>query len=413
KPTSLSFLFSSDVTAELPNWSQFFKGQSVSLSCEDEGPGWTLRRNTSTETRTQCGTEWGRGNGSSCRIRTLFSWDSGVYWCESSEGQTRTSGPLVLHSPVLPVMEGQEVSLHCQTHPPSNRSADFYKDGVFVGVGPAGHMTIPQVSLAHQGVYRCDITGVGQSPPSWMSVSGQRSPVSSLKVSPNWSQFFEGQLVSLSCEDEGPGWTLRRNTSRGTRRHCGTEWGRGNGSSCRIRTLFSWDSGVYWCESSEGQTRTSISLSVTGGPLVLHSPVLPVMEGQEVSLHCRTRPPSNRSADFYKDGVFVGVGPAGHMTIPQVSLAHQGVYRCDITGVGQSPPSWMSVSGQDRQKQFISFLVRLIPISCCTLPGVVNNIETKHHNSPNKQDVHTLNTTTQTPKLNNSTHTTKQLQQQE
>ncbi|XP_030018124.1 high affinity immunoglobulin gamma Fc receptor I-like [Sphaeramia orbicularis] len=168
----------------------------------------------------------------------------------------------------------------------------------------------------------------------------------SLKVSPNWSQFFKGQSVSLSCEDEGPGWTLRRNTSTETRTQCGTEWGRGNGSSCRIRTLFSWDSGVYWCESSEGQTRTSISLSVTGGPLVLHSPVLPVMEGQEVSLHCQTHPPSNRSADFYKDGVFVGVGPAGHMTIPQVSLAHQGVYRCDITGVGQSPPSWMSVSGK-------------------------------------------------------------------
>uniref|UniRef100_A0A673AFN6 Ig-like domain-containing protein n=1 Tax=Sphaeramia orbicularis TaxID=375764 RepID=A0A673AFN6_9TELE len=167
-----------------------------------------------------------------------------------------------------------------------------------------------------------------------------------LIVSPSRSQFFDTQSVSLSCEDEGPGWTLRRNTSRQTRAQCGRQWGKMKGSTCRISVLVPLDSGVYWCESSEGQTRTSISLSVTGGPLVLHSPVLPVMEGQEVSLHCQTHPPSNRSADFYKDGVFVGAGPAGHMTIPQVSLAHQGVYRCDITGVGQSPPSWMSVSGQ-------------------------------------------------------------------
>ncbi|XP_030018129.1 low affinity immunoglobulin gamma Fc region receptor II-a-like isoform X2 [Sphaeramia orbicularis] len=165
-----------------------------------------------------------------------------------------------------------------------------------------------------------------------------RSNHASLKVSPNWSQFFNWESVSLSCEDEGPGWTLRRNTSTDTRAQCDL-WGEETGPSCTMAYITPLDSGVYWCESSEGQTRTSISLSVTGGPLVLHSPVLPVMEGQEVSLHCRTHPPSNRSADFYKDGVFVGAGPAGHMTIPQVSLAHQGVYRCDITGVGQSPPS--------------------------------------------------------------------------
>ncbi|KAA8578251.1 hypothetical protein FQN60_007322 [Etheostoma spectabile] len=67
-----------------------FKGQSVSLSCEedDSSAGWTLRRNTTRDTRTQC-EDWGSPAGSSCIITYMVSSDSGVYWCESREGATR------------------------------------------------------------------------------------------------------------------------------------------------------------------------------------------------------------------------------------------------------------------------------------------------------------------------------------
>ncbi|KAF6733389.1 hypothetical protein FQA47_004140 [Oryzias melastigma] len=70
-----------------PSRSQFFKGESVILNCEDDSSaGWTLRRNVSGETRTQCGSEWGSGDGLSCNISDLFTADSGVYWCESRGG---------------------------------------------------------------------------------------------------------------------------------------------------------------------------------------------------------------------------------------------------------------------------------------------------------------------------------------
>ncbi|XP_023256432.1 low affinity immunoglobulin gamma Fc region receptor II-like, partial [Seriola lalandi dorsalis] len=122
---------------------------------------------------------------------------------------------------------------------------------------------------------------------------------------PSSSQLFEGDSVSLSCEedDSSAGWRLRRNTTRETRTQCGADWGRSAGSSCNISYTFTQDSGVYWCESGEGATSNSISITVTGGAVILQSPVLPVMEGHDVTLHCKTKtPPSNLPAAFYKDG---------------------------------------------------------------------------------------------------------------
>ncbi|XP_071315359.1 putative high affinity immunoglobulin gamma Fc receptor IB isoform X1 [Trachinotus anak] len=168
-----------------------------------------------------------------------------------------------------------------------------------------------------------------------------------LTVSPSSSQLFKGDSVSLSCEedDSSAGWTLRRNTTKRQRTQCGADWGKLTGSSCIISYIFPWDSGVYWCESREGATSSSISISVSGGPVILQSPVLPVMEGHDVTLHCKTKTtPSNLPAAFYKDGSLIRTEPAGHMTIHHVSRSDEGLYRCNIRGHGESPPSWISVT---------------------------------------------------------------------
>ncbi|XP_039678199.1 low affinity immunoglobulin gamma Fc region receptor II-like [Perca fluviatilis] len=170
----------------------------------------------------------------------------------------------------------------------------------------------------------------------------------SLTVSPSSSQMFEGESVSLSCEedDSSAGWTLRRNTTRETRTQCGPDWGRNAGSSCKISLIIPEDSGVYWCESREGATSNSISITVTGGPVILQSPVLPVMEGEDLTLTCKTKTSSNLPAGFYKDGSFFRTEPAGHMTIHHVSRSDEGLYKCNISSVGESPPSWVSVTGK-------------------------------------------------------------------
>ncbi|XP_067380864.1 Fc receptor-like protein 5 isoform X1 [Channa argus] len=167
-----------------------------------------------------------------------------------------------------------------------------------------------------------------------------------LTVSPSRSQFFEGESVSLICEDDSSaGWTLKRDTTTEQRTQCGTDWGRRAGSSCTISYMFIEDSGVYWCESREGSTSNSITITVTGGAVILQSPVLPVMEGHNVSLHCQTKsPPSKLPADFYKDGSLIRTEPTGHMTIHHVTKSDEGLYKCNISSHGESPPSWIYVT---------------------------------------------------------------------
>uniref|UniRef100_A0A7N6ADI6 Ig-like domain-containing protein n=1 Tax=Anabas testudineus TaxID=64144 RepID=A0A7N6ADI6_ANATE len=317
-----------------------FKGESVSLSCEedDSSAGWTLRRNTTREQMTQCGDGWGRTAGSSCNISYINPLESGVYWCESREGSTSSiinitvsGGSVILQSPVLPVMEGHDVTLHCQTKsPPSKLPADFYKDGSLIRTEPTGHMTIHHVTKSDEGLYKCHISSHGESPPSWISVTGQEVR---LTVSPNRSQFFKREFVSLSCEedDSSAGWTLRRNTTKQQMTQCGVDWGETNGSSCNISSLNPVNSGVYWCESREGSTSSIINITVSGGSVILQSPVLPVMEGHDVTLHCQTKsPPSKLPADFYKDGSLIGTEPTGHMTIHHVTKSDEGLYKCHI-----------------------------------------------------------------------------------
>ncbi|XP_039678333.1 Fc receptor-like B [Perca fluviatilis] len=187
----------------------------------------------------------------------------------------------------------------------------------------------------------------------------------SLTVSPSSSQMVIGQFVSLSCEedDSSAGWTLRRNTSNktGTQtgNQCGDGWGRPAGSYCNISYMVPSHSGVYWCESREGATSNSINITVTGGPVILQSPVLPVMEGEDLTLTCKTKMSSNLAAGFYKDGSFIRTEPAGHMTIHHVSRSNEGLYKCNISSVGESPPSWVSVTGEEVTFDFRSPFIQI------------------------------------------------------
>ncbi|XP_054912248.1 uncharacterized protein LOC129376689 isoform X2 [Poeciliopsis prolifica] len=84
-----------------------------------------------------------------------------------------------------------------------------------------------------------------------------------LTVSPSRSQFIEGESVTLICEDENrsAGWTVRRNTSRGTRKPCGDGWGKPAGSTCNISYMYPHDTGLYWCESGSSSSSSSSSNS--------------------------------------------------------------------------------------------------------------------------------------------------------
>ncbi|RVE60868.1 hypothetical protein OJAV_G00185130 [Oryzias javanicus] len=110
--------------------------------------------------------------------------------------------------------------------------------------------------------------------------------------------------------------------------------------------MYEEDSGVYWCEfGGGGASSMVVNISVSGGSVILQSPVLPVMEGHNLTLSCQSKtPPSNPSAVFYKDGSLIRTEPIGHMTLQHVSRSDEGLYKCHIRDHGESPSSWISVS---------------------------------------------------------------------
>ncbi|KAM4611886.1 uncharacterized protein ACJ7VT_012520 [Polymixia lowei] len=67
------------------------------------------------------------------------------------------------------------------------------------------------------------------------------------------------------------------------------------------------------------------------------------MEGDDVTLRCRTQTPSNLTADFYKDGSLIGTESTGEMIIHSVSRSDEGLYKCNRRGLGESPESWLAV----------------------------------------------------------------------
>uniref|UniRef100_A0A3P9AR44 Ig-like domain-containing protein n=1 Tax=Maylandia zebra TaxID=106582 RepID=A0A3P9AR44_9CICH len=179
----------------------------------------------------------------------------------------------------------------------------------------------------------------GTSCTGFLKVSFFSLPVEVLLFDPQiFSQVFKDDFVSLSCEedDSSAGWTLRRNTKSA-------------GSSCTFNHIVTLDSGVYWCESREGAISNMVNLTVAGKLsvwMILQSPVLPVMEGDDVTLLCKAKTtPSNLPAAFYKDGSLIRKQPTGHMTIQHVSRSDEGLYKCDISGHGESPSSWITVTG--------------------------------------------------------------------
>ena len=86
---------------------------------------------------------------------------------------------------------------------------------------------------------------------------------------------------------------------------------------------------------------------ILDGFVILESPVLPAMEGNNVTLSCRKKKTSsNLTAEFYKDGVLIGSSSTGELTIHSVSKSDEGLYKCNISGAGESSESWLAVRGK-------------------------------------------------------------------
>ncbi|XP_053199700.1 cell adhesion molecule 3-like isoform X2 [Scomber japonicus] len=171
--------------------------------------------------------------------------------------------------------------------------------------------------------------------------------LSCLHVTPDRSQFSKYDSVSLSCKDKlnSTGWKVKRKTLEGGVRPCSSSWGFiSSDSTCIIRNIYPSDTGVYWCESPDGEQSNGINITVTDRSVVLESPALPVLEGAAMILHCKdSNNITNQKFSFYKDGRPVGSSSTGEMTIQHVSKSDEGLYKCSIAPGEETIGSWVAV----------------------------------------------------------------------
>ncbi|KAG8005913.1 Butyrophilin subfamily 1 member A1, partial [Nibea albiflora] len=233
----------------------------------------------------------------------------------------------------------------------------------------------------------------------------RREKSACLRVSPDRSQFFWYESITLSCEDpqNSTGWMVKRRTSKSGVRPCANGWGsKSFSSTCIIENTYPTDSGVYWCESKDREMSNSVNITITaekssfgqrfdfykdglcissnstgemtihsasksdegfymcsisgggeslsswlavkGRPVILESPTLPVLEGDSVSLRCKAAVNSiNHRFNFFKDGLCISSNSTGEMTIHSASKSDEGFYKCSISGGAESVSSWLAV----------------------------------------------------------------------
>ncbi|KAG8005903.1 Sialoadhesin, partial [Nibea albiflora] len=333
----------------VPSSQQHFQYEHVVVSCEGlEGlTGWRVMKKVKGGVQT-CAPIWSESTGP-CIIQNAYLSDTGEYWCEMGGGRksetvniTVTAGPVILESPVHPVMEGDAVTLRCRMKPASsNLTADFFKDGHLMESSSAGNLTFTNVSKCNEGLYKCRLSGAGESPESWLHVRGFP------QVVPSSQQHFQYEHVVVSCEglERLTGWRVMKRVKGGVQT-CAPNWSASTGP-CTLSNAFLHDTGEYWCEMGGGRKSETVNITVTAGPVILESPVHPVMEGDAVTLRCRMKSASsNLTADFFKDGHLMESSSAGNLTFTSVSRSNEGLYKCGLSGAGESPESWLHVRDQ-------------------------------------------------------------------
>uniref|UniRef100_A0A3B3BYL5 Ig-like domain-containing protein n=1 Tax=Oryzias melastigma TaxID=30732 RepID=A0A3B3BYL5_ORYME len=177
---------------QLPYWSQIFRGETITLTCEvqgGEGVKWEYEwRTPQSQTFRRYYKDWtitaSISGEYSCKSRSRDDSHSSTNWSEALRLSV-SDDDLILLSPVHPVTEGHSVTLGCKWRTENLLSkVFFYQNDTLIQSESRVEMIIPAVSKSHEGFYKCQSSGK-ESPQIVLSMnnnSTSRPDSSSLPV---------------------------------------------------------------------------------------------------------------------------------------------------------------------------------------------------------------------------------------
>ncbi|XP_055977557.1 sialoadhesin [Sorex fumeus] len=276
--------------------------------------------------------------------------DSGVYTCRAGNTVgSSTSAPVSLHvfmaevqvSPTGTIVENQTVTLTCAMPREAAKGTRYswYKNQQLLKGAQDASLRLHPVRRADSGFYFCEVQNAhGRERSGPVSVVVRYPP-----LAPVLTAFLETQgalvgLIHCSVASEPParlelsrkGVVLATSETNelNPRLSVSSET---NSLRVEIRDLQPADSGQYRCVAINALGNASSTLDFQGmGVRLLISPAAEVVEGQAVTLTCRSRlgPTPDTRFSWYRNGVLLLTGPSSSLQLPAASSADAGSYHC-------------------------------------------------------------------------------------
>ncbi|KAM8725842.1 uncharacterized protein AB9X84_002517 [Acanthopagrus schlegelii] len=371
-----------------PNWSEIYRGETITLRCEIKDGGdteWEYEWRTTSSEKPP--------NQNEHRIRFASASHSGDYRCKGRNKHTQhsstdwsdpikltVSDKLLLTVSPSWLSAAASVTLTCsvtdqsagwrfywyQTVPAPSNTYYSYEllPGNSSGTEQDSYIVHGQT---HTAGYVCraergdPVFYTDYSTPEFVWSADVHSSAS-LTVSPDRAQHFTSDSVSLSCEGNSTEWRVKKSSTEDRYWSDCSYWGTMTGSTCKLES-YRPSEAVYWCESGSGEFSNTVNISIQDREMILLSPARPVTEGDSVTLSCKLK--SQRFSStvfFYHNEKLIQNDSRWELNIPAVSKSDEGFYKCRHSGQ-ESAQSWMSVQAVSRPESSplpVPLIVRLV-----------------------------------------------------
>uniref|UniRef100_A0A672Y7K8 Ig-like domain-containing protein n=1 Tax=Sphaeramia orbicularis TaxID=375764 RepID=A0A672Y7K8_9TELE len=253
------------------------------------------------------------------------------------------------------IYTGEKITLRCEIHRGDTEWEYEWRKSDSALSETESEIRITKAHSDHTGDYSCrgKMKQSQDHSTNWsnnvtLTVTVDMDSSVSLRVSPNRSQHFTYESISLSCETNSDKWRVRQ-FYKNSYSNCDNYSWRTDTSPCIIsRTVY--NGAVFWCESGSGELSSAVNIS-THDDIILESPVHPVTEGQPLILSCRLWTDAILAdVSFYKNGKVIQNGTSEQLSISAVSKSDEGFYKCERkevlsrrVQVWMSSESWVSV----------------------------------------------------------------------